>query len=38
MAIALMVWLLLLYLCSSKPGCFGCLLLLLLVGVLITGC
>jgi hypothetical protein len=39
MAIALLVWLVLLYLCSSKPGWFGCLLVLLLViGILVGGC
>ena len=38
MAIALLVWLALLYLCSSKPGWFGCLLVLLVVGILIAGC
>ena len=38
MAIALLVWLVLLYLCSSKPGWFGCLLVLLVVGILIAGC
>ena len=39
MAIALLVWLVLLYLFSSKPGWFGCLLVvLLLVGILLAGC
>jgi hypothetical protein len=38
MAIALLVWLVLLYVCSSKPGWFGCLLVLLLVGTLVAGC
>jgi len=38
MGIALLVWLVLLYLCSSKPGSFGCLLVLLVIAVLITGC
>jgi hypothetical protein len=28
----------LLYLSSSKPGWFGCLLVLLLVGILVGGC
>jgi hypothetical protein len=36
MGAALLVWLVLLYLFSSKPGWFGCL--LLLVGTLIAGC
>jgi hypothetical protein len=38
MALALLAWLVLLYLLSSKPGWFACLLVLLLVGVLIAGC
>jgi len=38
MAIALLVWLVLVYLCSSKPGWVGCLLALLVIAVLITGC
>ena len=39
MGIALLVWLVLLYLCSSKPGSFGCLLvLLLLIGIILAGC
>ncbi len=38
MAIALLVWLVLLYFCSNKPGPFGCLLVLLVIAVLITGC
>jgi len=37
MGIAFLVWLVLVYLCSSKPGWFGCLLALLVI-VLITGC
>ena len=37
MAIALLVWLVLIYFCSSKPGWFGCLLILLVIAVLITG-
>jgi len=36
MSVALLVWLVLLL--SSKPGWFGCLLVLLLVGTLIAGC
>jgi len=38
MGIALLVWLVLLYLFSSKPGWFGCLLVLLVVSLLIAGC
>ena len=38
MAIALLVWLVLLYFCSDKSGWFGCLLVLLVIAVLITGC
>jgi hypothetical protein len=38
MAIALLVWLVLLYFRSNKPGPFGCLLVLLVVAVLIAGC
>jgi len=39
MGFALLVWLVLLYLFSSKPGWFGCLLVvLLLVGILLAGC
>jgi hypothetical protein len=38
MAIALLVWLVLLYFCSNKPGWFGCLLVLLVIAVLIAGC
>ena len=38
MGVALLVWLVLLYLFSTKPGWFGCLLVLLLVGTLIAGC
>ena len=38
MAFALLAWLVLLYLFGSKPGWFGCLLVLLLVGILIAGC
>ena len=38
MSIAILAWLVLLYLFGSKPGWFGCLLVLLLVGVLIAGC
>ena len=38
MGVALLVWLVLIYLFSSKPGWFGCLLVLLLVGILVAGC
>ena len=38
MGIALLVWLVLLYLFSGKPGWFECLLVLLVVSILITGC
>ena len=37
MAIALLVWLVLFYFCSDKPGLFGCLLILLVIAVLIAG-
>jgi hypothetical protein len=38
MCFAILAWLVLLYLFSSKPGWSGCLLVLLLVGILIAGC
>jgi hypothetical protein len=38
MAIALLAWFALLYLSSGKPGWFGCLLVLLVIGILIAGC
>ena len=38
MSIAILASLVLLYLFGSKPGWFGCLLVLLLVGILIAGC
>jgi hypothetical protein len=38
MAIALLVWLALLYFCSNKHGWFGCLLVLLVIAVLIARC
>jgi hypothetical protein len=38
MGIALLVWLLLLYFGSGKPGWFACLLVLLVIGILIAGC
>jgi hypothetical protein len=38
MGFALLVWLVLLYLFSSKPGWFGCLLVLLVIGIPVAGC
>jgi hypothetical protein len=39
MGFAILAWLVLLYLFSSRPGWFACLLVLLLVvGILIAGC
>jgi len=38
MAIALLVWLVLLYFCSDKPALFGCLFVLLFIAVLVVGC
>jgi len=38
LCIAFLGWLVLLYFCSSKPGWFGCLLALLLVGIILAGC
>ena len=38
MGIALLVWLVLLYFWSGKPGWFACVLVLLVVGILIAGC
>jgi len=38
MAIALLIWLVLLYCCSNRPGWFGCLLVVLAVAVMIAGC
>ena len=38
MVIALLVWLVLLYFCSDKPGWFECLLALLVIALLIAGC
>ena len=38
MGFAILAWLVLLYLFSSKPGSFGCLLVILVVGILIAGC
>src|SRR2546421_100492 len=38
MGFAIRAWLVLLYLFSSKPGWFACLLVILVIGVLIAGC
>jgi len=38
MGIALLAWLVLLYLFSGNPGWFACLLVLLLIGILVAGC
>jgi len=38
MAIALLAWFVLLYFCTNEPGRFGCLLVLLVIGILIAGC
>ena len=38
MGVALLVWLGLLYFCSNKPGWFGCLLVLLVIGMLTAAC
>jgi|HubBroStandDraft_2_1064218.scaffolds.fasta_scaffold2279331_1 hypothetical protein len=38
MCFALLARLVLLYLFSSKPGWFACLLVLLVVGILVAGC
>ena len=38
MVIALLVWLVLLYFCSDKPGLLRCLIALLVIAVLIAGC
>jgi hypothetical protein len=38
MAIALLVWMALLYLCSGRPGWFGCLFILLVAGIALKGC
>jgi hypothetical protein len=38
MCFAIFVWLVLLCLFSSRPGWFGCLLVLLVVGILVAGC
>jgi hypothetical protein len=38
MGIVFLAGLVLLYLFSSKPGWFGCLLVLLVVSILIAGC
>jgi hypothetical protein len=38
MGLAILAWLVLLYLFGSKPGWFACLLVLLVVGVRLAGC
>ncbi len=38
MCIAILLWLLLAYFLSTKPGWFGCLFVFLVVSVLIAGC
>jgi hypothetical protein len=38
MGFAFLAWLVLLYFCNGKPDWFGCLLVLLVVGILVTGC
>jgi hypothetical protein len=38
MAIALLVWLVLLYFCGNKPAWFGGLLVLLVIAILVVGC
>ena len=38
MGVALLVWLMLLFFCSSRFGWFGCLLALLFIVVLVAGC
>jgi hypothetical protein len=38
MGFAILAWLVLLYLSSSKPGWFARLLVLLVVGILVGGC
>ena len=38
MGVAILAWLVLLYLFSSKPGVFACLLVVLAVGILVAGC
>ena len=38
MGFAILAWLVLLYLFSSKPSWFACLLVLLLVSILVAGC
>jgi hypothetical protein len=37
MGFAILAWLMLLYLLSSRPGWFGCLLVLLVIGILVAG-
>ena len=38
MHMVLLVWLVLLYFCSGKPGWFGCLLVLPIIVGLVKGC
>jgi hypothetical protein len=38
MGFAILAWLMLLYLFSSRLGWFGCLLVLLVIGILVAGC
>ena len=38
MGVAVLAWLVLPYVFSSKPGWFACLLVLLLIGILVAGC
>jgi hypothetical protein len=38
MCLAILAWVLLLCLFISKPGWFGCLLVLLVVGIIVAGC
>ena len=38
MGVAILAWLVLLYLFSSKPGVFAGLLVVLAVGILVAGC
>jgi hypothetical protein len=38
MRFAIVAWLVLLYLFSSRPGWFACLLVFLVIGILVAGC
>ena len=38
MGLALLAWLVLLYLFNGRSGWFACLLVLLLIGILVAGC